>query len=303
MGSPFAGNRSERAPRARGSHHSTTVRASPGWRRNVFLRRVSRRSDRIAGRPKESRAYQISGKPVLPPGEQRHGRDPRKQSKEVHPAIICSCFLEIQLRLFQILAAVLAAAVRGPDRRLRAQTRRRRGVQVSARHLDRLHIKRIVGLPGDLHPRWKAEASFISTASHVRGGRCSYDTDDSGYVQQREKLYMETLPNGVRHEILKATDGTEASRRPGFDPAKEFPIPTATIDYVVPSDHVFAMGDHRDNSADSRFMNAVGFVPIERSRGPRGNPVLLDRRRTSLSTKIWWWPLEIRWSRLLQRIH
>jgi signal peptidase I len=161
------------------------------------------------------------------------------------------------------------------------------------------YIKRIIGLPGD-HIQMKQGQLYINGEECPREPMGNYDTDDNGYVQ-REKLYIETLPNGVRHEILKATDGTDASRRPGFDPAKDFD-PNNTIDYVVPPDHVFAMGDHRDNSADSRFMNAVGFVPVENLVG-RAEILFFSIDAEHPWYEIWWWPFEIRWSRLLQRIH
>jgi signal peptidase I len=161
------------------------------------------------------------------------------------------------------------------------------------------YIKRIVGLPGD-HIQVKHGQLYINGQECPREPMGSYDTDDNGYVQ-REKLYMETLPNGVRHEILKATDGSEESRMPGFDPAKEFD-PNNTIDYVVPPDHVFAMGDHRDNSADSRFMNAVGFVPVENLVG-RAEILFFSFDAEHPWYEIWWWPFEIRWNRLLERVH
>jgi signal peptidase I len=161
------------------------------------------------------------------------------------------------------------------------------------------YIKRIIGLPGD-RIQVKHGQLFINGQECPREPMGSYDTDDNGYVQ-RERLYMETLPNGVRHEILKATDGSEESRMPGFDPAKEFD-PNNTIEYVVPPGHVFAMGDHRDNSADSRFMNAVGFVPVENLVG-RAEILFFSIDAARPWYEIWWWPLEIRWNRLLERVH
>jgi signal peptidase I len=160
------------------------------------------------------------------------------------------------------------------------------------------YIKRIVGLPGD-HIQVKHGQLFINGKECPREPMGNYDTDDNGYVQ-REKLYMETLPNGVRHEILKATDGNDDSRLPNFDPAKEFD-PNNTIEYVVPPDHIFAMGDHRDNSADSRFMNAVGFVPVENLVG-RAEFLFFSIDAAHPWYEIWWWPFEIRWNRLLDRV-
>jgi signal peptidase I len=106
---------------------------------------------------------------------------------------------------------------------------------------------------------------------------------------------------GVKHDILKQTDGTEASKLPGFDPTREFD-PNNTQVYVVPADHVFAMGDNRDNSADSRFMNGVGFVPVENLVG-RAEILFFSIDARYPWWEVWEWPFEIRWSRLLMSIH
>ena len=151
------------------------------------------------------------------------------------------------------------------------------------------YIKRIVGLPGD-RMQVKQGQLYINGELCPRELQGNYETSDSGY-RQIEKLYVETLPNGVKHDILKATDGPSG----GFDQNN-------TIEYAVPPNHVFAMGDHRDNSADSRYMNQVGFVPVENLVG-RAEILFFSIDGTHNWYEFWWWPFEIRWSRLLQRIH
>ena len=58
--------------------------------------------------------------------------------------------------------------------------------------------------------------------------------------------YLETLPGGRVHRIVEA-DG-DVGRA---DNTREF---------TVPAGHYFAMGDNRDNSADSRV---IGSVPAQ----------------------------------------
>ncbi len=165
------------------------------------------------------------------------------------------------------------------------------------------YIKRIVGLPGD-------KVQMRQGVLHINGQPCPrvplgmYEAKDAG-IRMALTRYTETLPGsdgkpGIKHDILKATDGVDVARRPGFDPNREFD-PNNTPEYVVPAGHVFAMGDNRDNSADSRFMNSVGFVPIENLVG-RAEFLFFSIDAEYPWWQFWTWPMEIRWSRLLMPV-
>jgi signal peptidase I len=147
------------------------------------------------------------------------------------------------------------------------------------------YIKRIVGLPGD-HIQVREGQLYINGQLCPRKLLGNYDADDGG-IHMVLREYEETLPNGVKHDILKATDEGEVNNTP---------------EYVVPPDHLFAMGDNRDNSADSRFMNGVGFVPIENLVG-KAQVLFFSIDAEYPWWEFWEWPFEIRWSRLLQPVN
>jgi signal peptidase I len=112
-------------------------------------------------------------------------------------------------------------------------------------------------------------------------------TDDSsgGPVIARE--YTEHLPGGVDHPILKQTDD-------GF--ANNTPV------YTVPAGDLFMMGDNRDDSEDSRFMDGpVGYVPIENVIGP-ADLIFFSIDLQYPFYEFWEWPLEIRWGRMFHPV-
>ncbi len=146
------------------------------------------------------------------------------------------------------------------------------------------YIKRIVGLPGD-HIQMKGGLLFINGQQLDRRVAGEFTADDDGTRMQLRR-YIETLPGGRQHPILKASDDQPLDNTP---------------DYLVPPDHVFAMGDNRDNSADSRVMNGVGFIPVENLVG-RAEIIFFSVDATSPWWEVWEWPFEIRWNRLLNVI-
>ena len=147
------------------------------------------------------------------------------------------------------------------------------------------YIKRIVGLPGDRIQMMHGQLYINGTIVPRK--------PDGDYIAEGEgprmllKRYIESLPDGATHAILKASDDQPLDN---------------TQEYKVPDGYVFAMGDNRDNSLDSRVLNAVGFVPVENLVG-RAEFLFFSIDATSPWWEVWEWPFEIRWSRLFTGIH
>ena len=145
------------------------------------------------------------------------------------------------------------------------------------------YIKRIIGLPGD-HIQVRQGQLYINGKLCPRRPEGPYTEIDRG-IPIVKQLYQETLPDNVKHDILKATDEGDANN---------------TIEFVVPDNTVFAMGDNRDNSSDSRFpleRGGVGFVPLENLVG-RAEVIFFSVDAEYPWWQFWWWPWEIRWNRL-----
>jgi signal peptidase I len=146
------------------------------------------------------------------------------------------------------------------------------------------YIKRIIGLPGD-RIQMKGGQLFINGTQVERTPDGDYVADGDG-PKMLLKRYVETLPGGRQHFILKASDDQPLDN---------------TQEYKVPDGYVFAMGDNRDNSLDSRVQNAVGFIPLENLVG-RAEFLFFSVDATAPWWEVWEWPFEIRWSRLFSGI-
>jgi signal peptidase I len=145
------------------------------------------------------------------------------------------------------------------------------------------YIKRIVGLPGD-------RIQVIDGVLHVNDVAVRHEPlgafgdEENGRTQTIRRI-GETLPDGRSYEIL---DITTSGR---FDNTQVFEVPPGKV---------FAMGDNRDNSLDSRD-SSVGFVPIENLIG-RAEILFFSIGPEASLWRPWTWPLAIRYERLLSRI-
>lgn len=108
-------------------------------------------------------------------------------------------------------------------------------------------IKRIIGMPGD-RIQVKEGIVYINGESLKRQRIADYADDEDKNDIRSIPQYEETLPEGKVIRILKQYK---------IGPADDTPI------YEVPEDHYFMMGDNRDNSHDSRYMDDLGFIPRE----------------------------------------
>src|SRR6267154_3056437 len=144
------------------------------------------------------------------------------------------------------------------------------------------YIKRVIGLPGDRIQMINGTL-FINEQPAQRERIDDFVETEADGSTTRTKRWRETLPNGVTYTTLSLVDNG--------------PYANTSV-YLVPPGHYFMMGDNRDNSADSRVLSQVGYVPFENLIG-RAQVIFFSVIEGEQAWEVWRWPWIVRWGRLL----
>jgi signal peptidase I len=97
----------------------------------------------------------------------------------------------------------------------------------------------------------------------------------------------------VAHKVRQEYDTLEAIDDGGMNNAPP---------YMVSPDHLLAVRDNPDNSADCRFMSSVDFVPVKHAIGCAGFLSVMMAAEYPL-WEVWEWPYEIRRDQQMRSIH
>ena len=105
------------------------------------------------------------------------------------------------------------------------------------------YIKRLIGLPGDSIQFIEGEL-FINKKKILRQKVENKKIIRCGNFLLETNTFIETLPNGLKHLVAYKKTGS---------------LQNSKI-FKVPDNHYFLLGDNRDCSKDSRYLDSVGYV-------------------------------------------
>ena len=147
------------------------------------------------------------------------------------------------------------------------------------------YIKRLIGLPGDTIQFVNGDL-FINEIKVSRKPLINKKIIRCGNFLLETNSFTETLPNGVKHLVSYKKRGTLQN----------------TKKFKVPVDHYFLLGDNRDCSKDSRYLDSVGYVNNLNLVGEA--KLIFFSNDTNISGLLKFWNLKksFRFKRLFKRL-
>jgi len=147
------------------------------------------------------------------------------------------------------------------------------------------YIKRLIGLPGDTIQFVNGEL-FINKIKILRKPFIKKKIIRCGNFLLETNTFTEMLPNGVEHLVSYKERGSLQN----------------TQKFKVPSDHFFLMGDNRDCSKDSRYLDSVGYVNSLNLVGEA--KLIFFSNDTNISSLLKFWNLNnsFRFERLFNKL-
>ena len=105
------------------------------------------------------------------------------------------------------------------------------------------YIKRLIGMPGDTI-QFKNGELIINNQNIVKKKTNEMTLIRCGNFFLETDIFIETLPNGIEHFVAYKKKGSLKNSKK----------------YEIPPEHYFLLGDNRDCSKDSRYLDSVGYV-------------------------------------------
>ncbi len=148
------------------------------------------------------------------------------------------------------------------------------------------YIKRVIGLPGD-------SIEMIGGHLHINGAPVAKEfvgeiPSTCARIGRNVPAFRETLDTGISYMVAECAgdEGDLDNRGP----------------YLVPAGHYFMMGDNRDDSQDSRVLDAVGYVALDDIVGKADRLFFSVNGEKAQIWEVWKWPFAIRYGRILDKV-